>query len=532
MDNIFLFTLIVVAYVLITCYLGYYGYKKTKSALDYLLAGRNVHPIIMALSYGATFISTSAIVGFGGMAASMGMGLIWLTFLNIFCGIIIAFIVFGKRTRHIGRNLDVHTFPELLSKRFQSTFIQGFSAVVIFLFMPLYSAAVLIGAARFMETTFSMDYNMAILIYTLIVCAYVLAGGLKGIMYTDAFQGAIMFVGMFFLLAFTYIKLGGITAAHQALSNMASLVPEKLAALGHQGWTTMPKLASTQWWVLVSTIIMGVGIGVLAQPQLAVRFMTVKSSKELNRAIMIGGIFIFMMTGVAFTVGALANVYFLNHAQFGKIALDVSGGNIDKIIPMYINSAMPTWFVYIFMLSLLAAAMSTSSSQFHAMGTAFGRDLFEKVIFKGKQAQHTILLTRLGIIVMVLLTAFLGKFLPISIIAIATSIFFGLCATTFLPTFIGALFWKGMTKAGAIASMIVGFFGTVFWLLFIHKKESEALGLCQFIFSKQTLANFPWVVVDAIVVILPISFIVAFVVSLFTKKLSKEHVDACFKHVK
>jgi len=263
-----------------------------------------------------------------------------------------------------------------------------------------------------------------------------------------------------------------------------------------------------------------------------VRFMTVKSSEELSRAIVVGSIFIFMMTGVAFTVGALSNVYFFNNPQFGKISLDVAGGNIDKIIPMFLNSAMPVWFVYIFMLSLLAAAMSTSSSQFHAMGTAFGRDLFEKVILKGKQPQHTILLTRIGIIIMVLVTAILGKNLPISIIAIATSIFFGLCATTFLPTFVGALFWKGMTRTGAIASMLIGFLGTVFWLLFVHKKESEAIGLCQFIFSKPTLAGFPWVVVDAIVVILPISFLVAFVVSLLTKKLPKEHIDACFKHVK
>lgn len=105
----------------------------------------------MALSYGATFIRTLAIVGFGGMAAKLGMGLLWLTFLNIFVGIFIAFVVFGKRTRKIGHNPDTHTFPELLSRRFNSRFIQGFAGVVIFLFMPLYAAAVLIGAARFIE---------------------------------------------------------------------------------------------------------------------------------------------------------------------------------------------------------------------------------------------------------------------------------------------------------------------------------------------------------------------------------------------
>ncbi|MDP8233709.1 MAG: sodium:solute symporter family protein [Candidatus Saelkia tenebricola] len=532
MDNILILTIIVVIYLFVVGYLGYYGFRKTKNATDYLVAGRNIHPVVMALSYGATFISTSAIVGFGGAAALFGMGLLWLTFLNIFVGIIIAFICFGKPTRHIGRNLDVHTFPELLGRRFQSSFIQGFGGLIIFILMPLYSAAVLIGASRFLEATFAVDYNVALLIYTLIICAYVLAGGLKGVMYADAFQGAIMLIGMVFLLIFTYLKLGGVLVAHQSLAAMVSQVPDKLASVGHLGWTHMPKLGSSLWWTLVSTIVLGVGIGVLAQPQLTVRFMTVKSNKELNRAVLIGGIFILMTTGVAFTVGSLSNVYFFNNPEFGKVSLAVAGGNIDKIIPLYVNNAMPVWFVYLFTLTLLAAAMSTTSSHFHAMGTSIGRDFFETAILKGKQSKYTVLITRMGIVLAVLMTVVLGYKLPGSIIAIATAIFFGLCASVFLPTYMGTLFWRGMTKAGAISSMLTGFFGTTLWLLFIHKKESAALGVCQFIFNKPTLAKFPWIVVDQIVIILPIAFVVGIVVSLFTKKLSQEHLDNCFKHVK
>ena len=101
----------------------------------------------MALSYGATFISTSAIVGFGGAAGQFGMGVLWLTFLNIFAGIFIAFVVFGKRTRKIGRNLDAHTFPELLGLRFRSRFIQGFAGSIILVFMPIYAASVIKGGA-------------------------------------------------------------------------------------------------------------------------------------------------------------------------------------------------------------------------------------------------------------------------------------------------------------------------------------------------------------------------------------------------
>jgi len=532
MDNVLLLTIVVLVYLFLIGYLGYYGYRKTKTTLDYLVAGRSIHPFVMALSYGATFISTSAIVGFGGAAAMFGMGLLWLTFLNILMGIIVAFILFGKRTRKMGHNLDAHTFPELMGKRFESRFVQGFAGLVIFFFMPIYSSAVLIGAARFIESTFTphINFNIALMIYALIICAYVLAGGLKAVMYTDALQGAIMFVGMVILLAFTYSKLGGVVVSHQALTGLVGQVPPKLAAIGHLGWTRMPAFGSSLWWSLVSTIVLGVGIGVLAQPQLVVRFMTVKSSKEINRAVPVGGVFILAMTGVAFVVGALSNVYFFNNALFKQISIAVAGGNIDKIIPAFINSAMPTWFVYVFMLTLLSAAMSTSSSQFHALGTAFGRDFFERIVLGGKRTTYTVIITKIGIVIGVIATVILGYKLPGSVIAIATAIFFGLCANTFLPTYIGALFWKGMTKAGAIASMVIGFSGTAFWLLFIHQKESEALGLCKFIFNKPTLVQFPWTVVDPIVAVLPLSFVVAFFVSLFTKKPHKAHMEHCFKH--
>ena len=295
-------------------------------------------------------------------------------------GIFLAFIVYGKRTRKIGHNLNAMTFPELLGKRFDSKFVQYFSGLVIFFGMPLYASVVLIGAARFMETTLAINFDVALLIYSVIIAAYVVWGGLRGVMYTDAMQGTIMFVGMAFLLVMTYSHLGGITAAHQALTDMANLVPAKLAAQGHTGWTSMPTFASTWWWTLISTIVMGVGIGVLAMPQLVVRFMTVKSNRELNRGVLIGGIFILAMTGVAFVVGALSNVFF--YQTQGNISINIANGNADSIIPIYINAATPEWFVYLFMLTLLAAAMSTSSSQFHAQGSAIGRDIYETLTHK------------------------------------------------------------------------------------------------------------------------------------------------------
>lgn len=527
--DLLLLNLIILVYLLATIYLGYRGWKTTKDSEGYMVAGRKTHPYIMAMSYGATFISTSAIVGFGGTAGLFGMGLLWLTFLNIFVGIFIAFVVYGKRTRKMGHNLNAMTFPEILGKRFDSKFVQYFSGFVIFFGMPLYASVVLIGAARFMETTLAIDFNVALLIYSVIIAAYVVWGGLKGVMYTDAMQGTIMFIGMAFLMVMTYAQLGGVTTANQALTDMAPLVPASLAAQGDTGWTSMPTFGSPWWWTLVSTIVMGVGIGVLAMPQLVVRFMTVKSNRELNRGVLVGGIFIIMMTGVAFVTGALSNVFF--YQTQGNISINIAKGNADSIIPIYINAAMPEWFVYLFMLTLLAAAMSTSSSQFHAQGTAIGRDIYETLT--QKKGGGSVLITRVGVVVAIVIAVILGYLLPANIIARGTAIFFGLCASAFLSMYTLGLFWRRTTTQGAIAGLIVGTLTSVFWMVFVHKSEATALGISKFILGRDMLiTQMPWPVVDPIVIALPLAFLVTVVVSLATKPMEDKHLDECFHGIK
>ena len=195
--------ILILLYLAIVGFLGYLGFRQTHSTTDYLIAGRKTHPFVMALSYGATFISTSAIVGFGGVAGMFGMSLLWLTFLNIFVGIFIAFVFLGEPTRRMGHSLDAHTFPEFLGRRFQSKFVQIFGGTVIFLFIPLYAAAVLIGGCAFIAAQFHIPYEVALLVFSVIIALYVIMGGLKGVMYTDALQGTIMFVGMLTLLIAT-----------------------------------------------------------------------------------------------------------------------------------------------------------------------------------------------------------------------------------------------------------------------------------------------------------------------------------------
>ena len=520
-----------IVYVIVMIFLGYLGWKHTKSGKDYLLAGQNVSPWIIGLSYGSTFISTSAIIGFGGYAATWGMGIVWLATMNIGIGVLLAFIFFGKRVRALGKRLTAQTFPELLGRAYDSNFIRWFMAIVILIGMPLYAAAVLIGGSVFMVSTIpGMSMDTALIIFTVITAVYVIIGGLRAVMYTDALQAVLMAIGMLLILGVTISLLGGIESANTQLANLSSQVPSKFASQGMTGWTSMPTLFSENWITLITTIVLPVGIGVLAQPQLAVRFMTAKDSKALNHAIPVGGIFLIMMTGFAFTIGAWSNVYFWNTQH--QIAYTAAGGSINNIIPLYINSSMDQTIVVLFLLTLLAAAMSTLSSLFHVMGSAAGYDLWAslkktKVIperFKGEDTQRrSLLLDRSGTTIFIVVSLLLAFVLPRSggVIAIATAMFFGICASAFLPLFVHMLWSKNPSKKAAEYSLVVGTAVWLFWTFFCCTTDGQVLGICKALFGVDTLLSKPWSIVDPILIALPLSAITLLVVWYYDKKMRK-----------
>ena len=531
----FVFGFLILGYVILIGYLGWRGWKKTQNSKDYLLAGRSVNPFVMAMSYGAAFISTSALVGFGGIAGQFGMGVLWLVFMNIAIGIFAAFVWFGKRTRQMGAILNAKTFPEFIGKRFRAPGLKVLISLIIFVFVPLYSSVVLIGGARFVQEIMQIPYAWALTVFAFVVAVYVIFGGLKGIMYVDALMGTVMICGMLILLVSCYWRLGGIVPAHQALTDMAPLVKQHLPveyALGHRGWTVMPEFNSVWWWTLVSSIMLGVGIGALAQPQLAVRFMTVKSGRELNRAVLVGGVFILLTVGSAYTVGALSNVFFYRTDlgianKFQSLAIQAARGNPDLIIPIFIREALPGVVLYLFFLTMLSAAMSTLSSLFHVTGSSIGHDFFRTVT----NARHdNLTITRTGMIFGIILSIIFAMILPPGVVARGTAIFFGICAAAFLPAYFSALYWKGATKTGVWASIATGTVSSIIGLVFLHRKESAALGICQALFGKSELiSTHPWPFVDPFIYSLPLAAIVLVAVSLFSEKLPQNHLSRCFK---
>ncbi len=524
------FGAMVAVFVVITLMLGVYGYRNTKNNGDFLLGRSKAGPVIIALSYGSTFLSASAVIGFGGQAAVHGMSLIWLCFLNLFVGLIVAFLIFGGPTRRKGRQLGASTYADLLGKIYNSKGIRAFTAILIIVMMPIYAAAVLKGGVNSLATIIGLNdyYDIILIALSIIVAVYVVYGGIIAVMYNDALQAAIMFAGMVVILIVTYSYFGGVSAGNGALVDLWNTKFSEMGSIpgtaeGFNGWTNFSSFGSSEWMTVVTTFLLGVGIGALTQPQLAVRFMSAKSDKDLNKSLLIGSIFMIAIVGSAYTVGALSNVYFFD--EHGSIAYDYITGlglGTDFIIPQFIlevfeGMSFGDVFVSLFLLSLVCAAISTISALLHTIGAAGGYDLY--TLYRNRKGRmmgdsQSVNLNRVCIVVIMVLMVVYCYLMPKDIIAKATSVFMGMTAAALLPAYFHALYSKNPNKKAAIASIALGTGSYLFLALFINTGTSVFLPVCELLTGQAVL--FPDSVlasVDPLVFALPLS-IIAMAVSL------------------
>jgi len=528
-----LFGVMTAIFVAITLLLGWYGYKNTSNNQDFLLGRNKASPLIIALSYGATFLSASAVIGFGGQTAVHGMSLMWLCFLNLFAGLVVAFLIFGKRTRKIGRKLGAATFADLLGKIYGSRGIRVFTAILILVMMPIYAAAVLKGGVNSLAVITGLTdyYNYILIGLSLVVAIYVVYGGIIAVMYNDALQAAVMFAGMLVILIVTWMYTGGITEGNLEMARLWDMRAGDIAGLGvaqgFEGWTHMSEFGSREWMTVVTTFIMGVGIGALTQPQLVVRYMSAKSDRDLDKSLLIGSIFIMVVVGTAYTVGPLTNIFFFHeHDMLSFEYLNSMGLGTDFIIPQFIleifsDITLGEVFIALFLLSLICASISTISALMHTIGVAGGYDLYS--VFKSKKMNkeidsQSININRATIVVFMVLVVVYCYLMPNDIIAKATSVFMGVTAAALLPAYFYSLYSSRPQKSVALASITVGTSVYMFSALFLNAGTSIFLPICQWITGNKVL--FPdstLAFLDPLMIALPLS-ILALVIAILVKK--------------
>jgi len=443
-------------YALLVVVVGILGLRKTRSFTDFFLGGRKVGPWMTAFTYGTAYFSAVLFIGFAGKIGwGFGYSGMWIAFGNAFLGVLIVWMFVGPRVRQMSLDYDVHTMAELLEKRYDSPFLKIFSSIAIFVFFIPYSAAVFIGLSYLFQSNFQMDYTLALVIMGVFTAIYLVLGGYKSMTMIDVVFGIIMSIGVLVLLASTLKTGGGLS---RITFNLSEIDP-KLT-----GWVGPPGV-----WPLFCLVFL-TSVAPFAMPQLVQKFYAIKDKRSIKVGMFASTFFAVLVVGIAYFIGAAARVFLTP----GSSPNAFRGGEpvFDALMPEFIAQVIPPSLSVLILLLILAASMSTLAALVLVSSSAASKDIYAGFINKNVDDKKLMLLMRFSSAFFILLSVFLAYLKPSSIVIIL-GISWGAIGSVFLGPFIWGIFWKGATRAGAIASALLGL-STCLVLFFLKVPSPQA----------------------------------------------------------
>jgi SSS family transporter len=498
---------IVVLYVIAMLLIGYVSIRRTKTVGDFFIGNRSLGPWMSAFAYGTTYFSAVLFVGYAGkLGWGFGLHTMWIVVGNAVVGSLLAWAILAAPTRRMTARLKAMTLPEFLGARYGSRFLKAFAAVIIFVFLVPYSSSVYMGLGYLFEKILGLDYTTALVFVAALTGVYLAMGGYFAIAISDFARGIVELFGVIVMVLFLTAKKGGFIAATAAL-----------AAPGNApGLATKP--GQIPGWLTLASLVLITSFGPWAMPQMVQKFYSIRSTLDIKRAMTIAFIFSVFIAFGAYYTGALTHLFFTNDTV-PKLA---SGGvDFDAIMPQFILGNTPSAVAMIILLLILSASMSSLSSLVLVSSAAISVDLMGAVQGEKSKARQSVGAMR------VLCLLFVGVSLWIAMNKVALIvelmvISWGLLAGAFLAPFLYGIFWKGATKAGAIASAITGVgisIGVYLVYGFTHAPTGEMAAVLQAAKASIPLAG-------AISMLLPL--IVMPVVSSLTAKRPAEEIDRAF----
>ncbi|WP_374722777.1 sodium/proline symporter PutP [Peribacillus tepidiphilus] len=420
--------------------LGYLAYKRTSNLSDYMLGGRNLGPAVTALSAGASDMSGWLLMGLPGAMYASGLSAGWIV-VGLTIGAYLNWLFVAPRLRTYTEVADNSiTIPDYFENRFKdsSRILRITSAIVIMIFFTFYTSSGMVAGGELFKKAFNMDYTLGIWITASVVIAYTLFGGFLAVSWTDFVQGTIMFIALILVPAVTIANIGSVGTT---FDEIRSIDPNLLEAF--QGTTVIGIISLLAW-----------GLGYFGQPHIIVRFMAITSVKEMKSARRIGmGWMIFSIVGAMFT-GLLGIAYIsVNNAELA---------NPETIFIVLAQDLFPSIITGFLLAAILAAVMSTISSQLLVTSSALTEDFYKAFIKRNASDKELVFVGRLSVLVVSLIALYLALNPNETILNLVGYAWAGFGAA-FGPVVILSLYWKRMNKWGALAGMIVGAATVIIW---------------------------------------------------------------------
>ncbi len=436
MSSLAVYIIVLVGYLGLLIAIGLMTSKQTRSVEDFHIGSRQIGPWVTSLSYVAAYFSSVVIVGGGGFGYKFGMSTIWIGAINVLIGTLLCWIVLGPRVRQFTNRLKSITIPGFLGARYDSRFVNVFTAAVIVLFLIVYNVSIIKGMGHIFEVLMNIPYVWGVIISAMITFVYVAIGGYLAVVWTSFIQAWIMAIGLILMTIFSLRAVGGLSAANQALT---AINPGLVNTPGVWGW---PGLLS---YALI------VSFGVWGMPQMMVRFISVKNLKVLKT----GTILATIATCLAFLPyfnGAIARVLYPGLT------------NPDLAIPTLVKSIMSPFGASLVLTAVLAAGMSTLSSVMIIISGSFIHDLLISGFRRTYEDRKSLSYSKLTNIIVGVVSMVIA-FKPPGLVLTLTAFAWALIASSTLWPLLFGLFWKRTTKTACLVSMVGGFFTALVWLI-------------------------------------------------------------------
>ncbi|MCY7295876.1 sodium/proline symporter PutP [Alteromonas sp. a30] len=421
--------------------IGLYSYKQSDADVaGFLLAGRKVSPKVTALSAGASDMSGWMLMGLPGAMYISGMSSAWIA-LGLVIGAFLNYILVAPRLRVYTELADALTIPDYFEHRFQdnSHTLRIISSIVIVLFFTLYTSSGVVAGGKLFESAFAMDYYSGLYITTGVVVAYTLFGGFMAVSMTDFVQGCIMFIALILVPVVAISSMDGVSPMMQQIE---SINPDMLSIFS--GMSIVAIISSMSW-----------GLGYFGQPHIIVRFMAIRSEKVIPTARRIGMTWMIVSIIGALGVGLTGVAYInMNQLQLGD----------PETIFIYFSQVLFHPLITGFLLAaILAAIMSTISSQLLVTSSSLAGDLYHRFLRKKASQKELLFMSRLSVVIVAGVAIALAHDRSSSILSLVSNAWAGFGAA-FGPLILLSLFWKKMTRASAIAGMISGAITVLIWI--------------------------------------------------------------------
>lgn len=487
-----------VAYLLMMIVIGAVYSRKSTNAEDYFLGGRNLGGFVAALSAQASDMSGWLLMGLPGAIFIYGMngGDGWCA-LGLLIGTIINWIVVASRLRkYTIKAGNSVTLPMFFENRYRDKkkILMLTSSIIIVIFFTVYCASALAAGGKLFMSIFGVDYKIALTLGALVILIYTYLGGFMAVCVTDFIQGTLMLIALLAvpIIAICFMNGAGLTVTGQLEGVLAE----------NPGFINMFK------GVNVTGIISGLawGLGYFGMPHILVRFMAVKSEKEMTKSKTVAIVWVAISLFMAAVIGIVGRAYMDYDAMMEAGTERIFIEMIKKVFT--VEMAAP-FVAGIFLCGILAAIMSTADSQLLVSASAIAEDIYKSIIKKDADDKKVLTISRVIIIVIAVIAYLIAWNPDSSVMGLVSDAWAGLGAA-FGPLVLTSLFWKRTNLPGAMAGLVSGAATVILWD-YIPFIGGATIGKVTGLYS--------------LAIGFPVSLVFIIIVSLITKAPDKEIVD-------